>query len=87
MSNFMQCPDSNLDYRVDWSAWLDASDRITVSVWVAETGLTIGVNTHTDRETLVWLTGGRAGTRYRVTNTITTAQGRVHCQVLVIRVE
>ena len=86
MSTFIQCPTSNLDYTISWSQWLEQGDRITQSVWISETGLTLGIMSFTDNQTLAWLTGGTVGTNYTVTNTVTTQAGRVHCQSIVISV-
>ena len=77
---YVKDPDSRLDYSIDWSAWLPSGDTITASSFtvtpVAAGGVVIddsSFNTHT---TTVWLTGGKAGTSYTVTNHIVTAQGR-----------
>ena len=86
MTTFTQCPDSNLDYTVNWSRWLTEGDRVTESAWSVPDDLTVGAQSHTDTMTVVWLTGGVAGSDYAVRNTVTTAGGRVHCQSLLIRV-
>ncbi len=67
---------SVLDYTIDWSLWL-ATDTISASTWTAETGITVSAIGYTDTTATVWLSGGTAGTTYRVTNRITTAGGRI----------
>lgn len=71
-------PDSILDYTIDWSAWLadSGADTIASSTWVVAAGLTNNNATRTSTTATVWLSGGTAGTTYRVTNRITTAGGR-----------
>lgn len=73
-----QDPDEKLDYMVKWKKWL-GSDTIAASTWIVEDGLDVASPspTFTDTEAVIWLSGGRAGRRYVVTNRITTAGGRV----------
>lgn len=73
-SRFIKDPQANLDYQIDWTAWL-AGDTISASSWSAA-GITVGANTHTDAVATVWLSGGSAGSSYVVTNQITTTGGR-----------
>lgn len=69
-------PHSTLDYKINWSTWLEG-DIIISSVWSVPTGLVDeGLSEFTDTTTTVWLSGGTAGTSYVITNTITTAAGR-----------
>lgn len=73
---YVKDPGEVLDYAVDWSAHLADGDTIVSSSWVVATGLTVGTDSETTTRTTIWLSGGTAGTEYRVTNTVTTAQGR-----------
>lgn len=78
--NYKKDPDATLDYRVDWTAWLNG-DTISSSTWiVAEVagaaGLVKSNEDNTATTTIVWLSGGTVNTRYRVTNRIVTAGGR-----------
>lgn len=75
MVSYTKDPDAVLDYGWDWSTWLDG-DTITASTWEADTGVTIASDTFAATSTTVWLSGGTAGTRYKLTNHITTAAGR-----------
>ncbi len=82
-------PDAVLDYKIAWKDWLDG-DTIATSTWTIAAGLTGssqsinsgGTVTIEDvvhpvsSVTTTWLTGGTAGTRYRVTNRVATAGGR-----------
>ena len=70
-------PDDILDYKNDWTEWLVAGDTITASSWsISPDTATIDSDEETDTETVAWVSGGVAGTRYELTNSITTAGGR-----------
>lgn len=73
------------DYGFDWSDYLDdLSDTISSSMWSADTGITIASTSNTTTTALVWLSGGTAGSQYRVVNTITTTGGRTDQRTLLI---
>jgi len=74
-NQFTKDPDSTLDYKIDWSAWL-GSDTINTSTWTVPSGITKVSDTHDDTSTTIWLSGGTVGTWYQLTNRITTANGR-----------
>ena len=80
ISDFNQCSDSRLDYRVDWSQWLDDDDEIVTSVWSAPDDLTVVTDSLMDAITTIWLTGGQSGQTYTIKNTITTRMSRIHCR-------
>lgn len=88
MSNYVHDPQSVLDYAINWTAWLAASETISVSTWTVPVGITqttpapsiaAGVTT-------IWLTGGTLMTSYTVTNHITTNQGRQQDQTITLQV-
>lgn len=81
-------PAAVVDFELDWSSWLAEGDSITQSDWDIADGLTEieERRNHTDSTATVWLQGGVAGEEYAVTNTITTAQGRVDQRTVYIRV-
>ncbi len=82
-----QCPRSRLDYCCDWTDWL-GDDVIAHSLWVAESSrLAVFGEYMEDTKTWVWLTGGTAGTTYRVTNRIGTAGGRTDDRSMTVRVK
>lgn len=78
-NTFLKDPSDVLDFQLDYSVWLN-SDTISTSSWDAESGITVDSDTKTDTTTTVWLSGGAAGRRYIVTNTITTVGGRTKQQ-------
>ena len=75
MTIYYKDPDAVLDYRVDWTTWLNG-DTISSSTFTVATGLTKDSQSNTTTAATVWLSGGTAGTRYLVTNRIVTAGNR-----------
>lgn len=75
MATYIKDPDALLDYQIDWSSWLVA-DTISASSWEAKTGIVVDSDSETTTTTTVWLSGGTVGTKYKITNHITTAAGR-----------
>lgn len=72
-------PAAKLDYAVDWTAWLQASETITTSTWTAPAGLTkmsSPAESVVGGKATVWLQGGTVGQSYAVVNHIVTNQGR-----------
>jgi hypothetical protein len=76
-------PNAVLDYGVLWEPYLNKiTDRITDSVWVVPDGITKSLAIWTETKTTIWLAGGQAGQIYKITNRITTQNGRVLDQVV-----
>jgi hypothetical protein len=69
--------DSNaiLDYVNDWTTYL-GTDTIVNSIFLVDNGITVQSTSNTGKTSTVWLSGGQTGITYKVTNRITTAQGR-----------
>ena len=86
MSMLLKTEAEVLDYGVDWSGWLETGDQIQTSSWAVEAGLTVGGQQHDDASATIWLSGGAAGTRYWVTNRITTTAGRTAERAFRLRV-
>lgn len=84
-SSFTKDPAAVLDFLVDWTAWL-AGDTITTSTWAVPTGITKDSDSKTATAAKVWLSGGTAGTDYRLTNHIVTAGGRTDERTIRIQV-
>lgn len=84
--SFTKDPDAVLDYKVDWSDWLD-TDTIVTSDWTVPTGLTLELETNTATIATAWLSGGTVATSYNVTNEITTADGRTDDRTITIKVK
>lgn len=83
-------PSDVTDYGIDWTDKLgDDSDTISTSSWgtSSPTGLTVASSPAPSISgllTIVWVSGGTAGTNYQLTNTITTAAGRTWQRTITI---
>lgn len=87
MDSFIKDPDAVLDYKIDWSTWLD-DDSITLSEWASNSAeITIDDSENTDTESIVWLSGGLVGKTYVLTNHITTMYGREDDRSIKIKIE
>lgn len=79
MNLFQKQPGDQLDYDLDFGDWLTASDTITGAVATSSvpaelTVLSVAVASPMVK---VWVLGGVSGATYKVTTTITTAEGRI----------
>lgn len=71
-------PDAVLDYQFDWSEYLQPGETIETSVFISEGSASIelfdeGVN---GGLTTFWARGGITGEAVKITNRVTTNQGR-----------
>ena len=101
-SEWIKDPDAVLDYCFDWAAatngtgpsdWLGAVETIsdhTITVTpVSASPLTVDASAETDADTsvTVWLSGGLAGTEYKVACLIETSGIRTDERTMKIKVE
>jgi len=87
IKTFVKDPAATLDYTLDWSRWLD-TDTIASSQFTATPNtITIANQTNTTTDCTVWLSGGQMGTEYTITNTITTAAGRIDERSFTVRIQ
>jgi len=75
IKSFLKQPADNLDYDFDFSEWLATGDTIVSSVVVAEVGITLGTKIETTTNVKQFVRGGVSGQDYKVSCTITTANG------------
>lgn len=81
-------PDATLDWIFDWNDWLTEAETISSSSFILDPGISIDPvkgNSNTTKTTVVWLTGGTEGQVYRVTNRITTSEGRTDDRSFTLR--
>lgn len=84
---FIKDPQSTVDYKIDWSAYLEGA-TITGSSWnIDPAGLSITLQSNTPTTTTVWLAGGSTGERYTARNTISTSTGQTDVRGITIKVE
>lgn len=86
---YIKDPADVLDYKFDWSAWLDDGETISSRTVTVASGLTKDSDSITDTSTsvTVWLSGGTAGTVYDVACLIATSANRTVERSIKIRVE
>jgi len=75
-------PQSRLTYVMDWSDWMPTGDSLSTTTFTVNTvagssNVTIHTTGVSSNTAYVELSGGTAGTTYTVTNTITTADGKI----------
>lgn len=86
MFQVIKDPNAILDYRFDWSTWLD-NDTIAASTWIAPDGITVQSENETTTTATVWLSGGTLSRFYEVVNRVTTAGGRTDDRTLVVYIQ
>ena len=75
---FQKQPAESIDYDVDYSEWLTTGDNVqSADVSVAPSGLVIDSTFINDPRIKIWISGGVDKVSYKVTVTMTTAEGRV----------
>lgn len=67
---------ANVPFTIDWRNTLEGA-IVADSQWRIQAGLVKTLETRTDTMTAVWLSGGRNGVAYLVSNTVTLSDGRV----------
>lgn len=85
-------PEERIDYGINWR--FRDNDEIVSSTWTVQSGLTKVadpvsgiVDPFTSNSTIVWVTGGTAGSSYTALNRITTLKGRIRDKTITIRVK
>lgn len=88
LGNFSKQPVEVKDYDIDYSEWMTAGDNVeSVVVVVAPTGLTVESVFVNDPRVKVWLSGGSDATQYKLTVTMTSADGRIKQDEFKIKVK
>jgi len=82
---FTKDPEAILDYQWDWSAWLQETEAISEAEITADDGLTVDESASTDDTVTAWLSGGTAGTTYKVLCHIVTDQDREDDRTIYIK--
>jgi hypothetical protein len=73
---YLKDPTEKKDYAIDWTRLLADGETVIDSTWSVPVGMTKDDESVPQAITSVWLSGGTAGAQYRITNHITTVQGR-----------
>lgn len=85
-NSFLKDPEAVLDYVFDWTVWLEDSETIFTETVTAQTGITLDSSAVQDGTVVCWLSGGTAGSTYRVECKITTSAGRTDERTIRVRV-
>ena len=81
-------PDAVLDYTWDWGGWLDdITDTISSHEMVVETGVVCDSSSIVAKTVVAWISGGIAGTTYRVACRVVTAGGRTDDRSIFIKIK
>lgn len=85
---YIKDPEAVLDYKFDWSSWLDSGETIASRTVTVDAGLTKDSDAVTDTSTsvTVWLSGGTDGVSYSVNCQIVTSANRTDERTMIIRV-
>lgn len=76
MRPFTKDPVSVLNYKFDWSKWLESDgDTLSSTTITADSGITVDKQSLASTSVTVWLSGGTVGKRYTIDCAITTAAG------------
>ena len=68
-------PNAVLDYGFNWSGWLNG-DTISTHEIIAPEGITVDSSATDGSSVTTWVSGGTAGSTYRLVCRINTAGGR-----------
>ncbi len=90
MAIYLKDPSSSVDYSVDWSEWLSASEAIVSTTWsIDPAGVlapTLGAETASGTTRSVFVSGGTLGERYRLSCHIQTDGDRTADRSVIIRI-
>lgn len=83
----LQSPDETLDWRNDWTDWLNDGDDIVSSVWLISPDATLAEDTidTNGQVTIVIVSGLTIGKSYELQNNITTNAGLTGSRSITIR--
>jgi len=90
MSVRLKDPDAVLDYSIDWADALEEGEALSTAEWLIAPqlpgGLAIASESAVGAVHTAVVSGGRPGDLYRLTNRVTTDQGRTHDLSFLIRI-
>ena len=82
---FTKDPEAVLDYSFDWEDWL-GSDTIDSVTWTLQSGITLDDDTNTTTMATATISGGTAGSTYKVECKIETTAGLIDERSFYIKV-
>lgn len=89
VSIFTKDPDAVLDYKFDWSNWLESDETISSAVVTVSSGITKNSDSITDSgsSVTVWLSGGTQEESFYVSCKIVTSKSRTDERTMEVRVK
>lgn len=81
---FLKDPDAVLDYGFDWSEWLQTGETLSSATWTIPSGITKSSQQESSTGTVIWLSGGTAGTNYNISCKIVTSANRTDERTMTI---
>ena len=86
MADFTKDPDAVLDWKWDWSSWLQSGETISTKTVTISSGLALDSSSNSTTSVTAWISGGTTGQVYSASCRITTNQGRIDDRTVTIRV-
>jgi hypothetical protein len=88
LNTFTKQPAESLDYDIEYEDFLSTGDSVASGTAVATpSGLTVDAPLVVGTALKLWVSGGTAGTTYKVEVTMTTALGRIKQDELRFRIK
>jgi hypothetical protein len=84
---YVKDPQADLKYVVDWTDWLASGETISTSTFTVPSGLTKVSESNTTTAGTVRISGGSAGTTYRIVHQITTSASQTDQRSFDLRIE
>lgn len=85
METFIKDPDSTLDYKFDWTTWLNGDTIASYTVTVS--GVTLDSDTNDTTSVTAWASGGTLGSVATIVCQVTTTAGRVDDRTIKLRIQ
>lgn len=83
-----QQPEERFSYTVDYSPAMNATDSIVSAVaTVAPSGLVVANTSYLPKSVRFWVSGGVSTTTYKVTVTVTTADGWIFQDEIIFKIK
>lgn len=97
-SSFVKDTQGVLDFSFDYKAethgtagakgnWLGEAESITSHTITADTGITVDSHAESDGVVTVWLSGGTAGKKYKITCKVVTDGGRTDRRTITVEIK
>ena len=84
MADYTKHSTERLNYSIDWSSeTTDKGDTISTSSWSVPTGITLYSDNNDDDTATAYISGGRHGVTYTLSNTVTTTTSQLILEKLI----